>query len=541
MSTEQAVITQSSNMSKVWLIPLLALVLGASVVIHNWSTQGPQIELGFTTANGLEQGKTKVKYRNVDMGIVESVRLNDDFNGVVATVRLNRQASPLLREDTKFWVVTATVGIDRISGLDTLLSGAYIEMSPGTGEAGWRKFTALDKPPLTAADAHGLRIQLTSRSGTSVGTGDAVLFKGFKIGQVESTEFDPVSRLIRHSIFIDAPYDDLVSTSTRFWDVSGISMSASAEGLKIDTGSLDTVFLGGIALGNPPGIAAGEPVTHDAEFRLYDSYDDILENPYKFGTYYVVSFSQSVKGLLPGAPVEYRGIHIGKVERILLRETMESALAVGLKGQASSLPVLIYLEPARLEMPDRESSIQKLRDALELGVRNGMRASLESASLLTGAKFINLDYFEAAQSASMGSFMDYQEIPTVETGFDQLQQQVASILDTLSDLPLLETVETANAAIASLDSTLESLNGLINSSSTQQLPAEIEGTLRELRATLEGVAPGSPVYQTIDSSLLRLNRALQNLEVFTHTLAEQPNAVLLPSAPAADPIPEAGK
>src|SRR6056297_2915444 len=133
VNTEKAVVTTSSNMSKVWLIPLLALVLGASVVIHNWMNQGPEIELAFSTANGLEQGKTKLKYRNVDMGIVESVRLNTEFDGVIATLRLNRQAIPLLREDTSFWVVTATVGIDSISGLDTLLSGAYIEMSPGTG------------------------------------------------------------------------------------------------------------------------------------------------------------------------------------------------------------------------------------------------------------------------------------------------------------------------------------------------------------------------------------------------------------------------
>ncbi|MDX1735514.1 MAG: MlaD family protein, partial [Halioglobus sp.] len=333
MKGEEAIVRRAHALSSVWFIPILALILGLYMVVHNWVSQGPVIEIAFSTANGLEPGQTRIKYRNVDMGVVDNVRLNEEFDGIIATAKLDKQATPLLREDTRFWVVTAQVGLDRITGLDTLLSGAYIQLSPGSGEEGRRSFDALDQPPLTPTHADGLRLQLTSSHATSVSNGDAVLFRGFRVGRVENVRFDPVSRIVRYVIFIDAPYHELVNSSVRFWDVSGIAITATTEGVEVNTGSLDTVLLGGIAFGTPPGIPEGEPVEHNAQFRLYETYDEIVQNPYTFGTYYVASFSQTIKGLAPGAPVEYRGIPIGRVERLLLRESMSEALAEGFEGR----------------------------------------------------------------------------------------------------------------------------------------------------------------------------------------------------------------
>ena len=193
MTSEEADITPGRKFSGIWLIPILALVLGIYMVINNWMNEGPEIEIAFATADGLEQGKTKVKYRSVDMGTVQAVRLNDNFDGVIATIKLDRQAVPLLREDTRFWVVTARVSADNISGLDTLLSGAYLQLAPGTGEPGARKFTALEHPPLTPAGAPGLRLNLTSNRATSVTAGDPVLYKGYKAGRVETMELRPTT------------------------------------------------------------------------------------------------------------------------------------------------------------------------------------------------------------------------------------------------------------------------------------------------------------------------------------------------------------
>ena len=538
MTAEKVEIKDSRSISAIWIIPLLALVLGIYMVVHNWMTEGPDIEIAFKTASGLEQGKTKIKYRNVTMGVVQDVRLNSDFDGVIATAKLDRQALPLLREDTDFWVVTARVGLGNISGLDTLLSGAYIQLAPGKGDKEKRKFVALEQPPLTPADAPGVRVHLSSKQSSSISAGDAVLYAGYNVGRVETMEFNADSRELQYTLFIDAPYHDLVDTHSRFWDVSGISLSAGAAGFKVETGSLETILLGGVAFGLPPGIARGKPVGSDANFKLYDSFEDIQDNPYRYGTHYVTSFAQSIKGLSPGAPVEYRGITLGRVERIMLKESLQENIALGKQGEGAKIPVLIYLEPGRLEMPDDAQSIVDLRESITRGVINGMRASLETGNLLTGAKFINIDYYDEIEAAKVGEFDNYPTIPTLETGLGQLEQKLTSILDKLNALPLDATFTEANNAIATLNSTLENLNNLVMDDGTQGLPAQLDQTLKELSNVLEGFSSGSGAYQSINSSLLRLNRTLGNVESLSRTLTEKPNAVVFPSRAAPDPVPE---
>jgi paraquat-inducible protein B len=538
VTSEEADITPGRKFSGIWLIPILALVLGIYMVINNWMNEGPEIEIAFATADGLEQGKTKVKYRNVDMGTVQSVRLNDNFDGVIATIKLDRQAVPLLREDTRFWVVTARVSVDNISGLDTLLSGAYLQLAPGTGKVGARHFTALEHPPLTPAGAPGLRLNLTSNRATSVTAGDTVLYKGYKVGRVETMEFDPSDKLVHYQIFIDAPYHELVNSSVRFWDASGISMSANASGFKVETGSLESILFGGVSFGVPEGVKEGKAVAANTEFQLYPSYDDILKNPYQFGTYYVVTFNQSIKGLVPGAPVEFRGIQIGKVDRIMLKEGQAMRVSSETEGEGGPIPVLIYIEPGLMELPDTEASIAIMRRGVSRGVTQGLRASMESGNLLTGAKYIGIDFYPDTPPATEGSFMNYTTIPTIETGLAQLAQSVNSILHTIDKLPITETVVSANSALASLNESLASLQTIMENQSTQQLPVNLDQTLQELREAISSLSPNSEAYQSLNSSLLSLNRTMGNLESLTRTLAEQPNAVLISPDPVPDTIPE---
>lgn len=522
------------------MIPLLALVMGAYIVLHAWWTEGPEIEIAFKTAEGLEQGKTRVKYRNVDMGVVEDVRLNEKFDGVIARIKLNNQAYPLLREDTRFWVVTARVGLDSITGLDTLISGAYIQLSPGTGLEGQRQYTALEQPPLTPSGAPGLRLQLLSDHSSSVSSGDTVLFQGFSVGRVESMQFDTNIRKTRYEIFIDAPYHELINSSVRFWDVSGISISAGADGVKVETGSADTVLLGGVSFGIPEGVGEGEPVADNASFKLFTSYDAILENPHRHGAHYVVSFQNSIKGLLPGAPVEYRGIPLGRVERVMLRESIQATAehSTSEKGP-QAIPVLIYLEPARLQLPDRRKSLERLHQILTSGVTEGLRASLETGSLLTGAKYIGIDYYDNIDTAEMSEVLSYPSIPTIDTGLGQLQQKVTAVLDMVNGLPLDETLTNANTAIATLNHSLQNLDKILAQDKTRALPEQLEGTLTDLRKAVAGLSPESEAYRSLNLSLQRLNRMLTNFEHLSQTLADQPNALILPANTTPDPVPEA--
>jgi len=542
MSENKPSVSRGRKFSGVWIIPLLAVAIGAWMVIHTALTEGPTITIDFKTAEGLEAGKTKIRLLNHQIGLVEAVVLKPDVSGVTATVKLEPEAKSLLREDTRFWVVRARVGAGGVSGLGTLLSGAYIEMAPGSATAKRKAFVGLEEPPLTPVGAPGLRLTLFSDRAGSIGTGNAVLYRGYEVGRVEATAFDTKRKKVRYDIFIDAPFHELVHSGTRFWDISGISVNASADGIKVKTGSVETILLGGVSFGTPPGVGARNPVADHAEFTLYGSYEETLENPYQHGAYYVVSFRQSLRGLVPGAPVEYRGIQVGRVERVLIKELA----AQGMKGDNDPIPVLIYLEPGRLEIPDSEDSVVALRSDIEQAVRRGMRATLQTGNLLTGKKLIGVDYYPDEKPAELGSFENYTTIPTVETGVDLLQTQASALLKKLNALPLEEVVAGASKAMASADdtlivlqSTLGSANTVLSGADTVALTGELTATLQKMRFVLDGFSQNAELYKNLNASLRSLDATLNNTKSLTRQLSDKPNSLLLPASNEPDPIPRA--
>ncbi len=545
MGELQPSVSSGRKFSAVWIIPLVALVIGVWMVIYTYMTEGPTITIDFKTAEGLQADKTKVRLLNLEIGQVEHVVLREDSSGVRATVKLEPEARPRLREDTQFWVVRARVGAAGVSGLETLLAGAYIEMAPGSGAQGRREFVGLEVPPLTPLGAPGLRLVLFSDRAGSVSTGSAVLFQGYKVGRVEAMQFDTDRQQVRYDIFIDAPFHELVHSATRFWDISGVSINASASGIEVNMGSMETILLGGVGFDTPPNLPAGNTVEQGAEFKLYSTYKDILKNPYRHGTHYVVSFKQSLRGLVPGAPVEFRGIKVGRVERILLKETASR----GLRGE-SDLPisVLIYLEPGRLEIPDSEASVALIRNNIEQDVRHGLRATLETGNLLTGSQLISLDYYPDEAPAEVGQFEQYATIPTIETGVGLLETQVSDLLKKLNALPLEQTVagtnetlDQADAALVSMTTALDSINIILQSNGTKALSGELVTTLRVLRGVLDGFSENAEPYQNLNASLKSLDATLANLRSLTRQLSEKPNSMIFPTRPEKDPIPGASR
>jgi paraquat-inducible protein B len=302
----------------IWLVPIIAAVLGLWLVIYTYMTEGPEITIALNTAAGIEPGKTKIKALNVELGIVESLELTQDMKGVIVKAKLERFAVPLLRDDTQFWVVRPRVGPGGISGLGTLLSGSYIRLAAGTGNAGRREFVGLDNPPATPAGTPGLIVYLSSNRAGSVSAGDPVLYRGYRVGQVDSADFDAQAQRISYEIFIDKPYDTLISENTRFWNASGIALEASADGIKLEFGSLQTLLVGGVAFDLPEGELPGTPAQDGDQFELFPNQASIEQKVYQAYVEYVVSFPQSLRGLSPGAPVEYRGVQVGTVQRLLI-------------------------------------------------------------------------------------------------------------------------------------------------------------------------------------------------------------------------------
>lgn len=530
-------IRATGGFSPIWVIPIVALVIGLWMVVQTKLSEGPDISISFDTAEGLEVGKTKVKYLSVEVGLVEDIVLRPDKGGVIVKVKLDREATDLLRQDTQFWVVRARVGAGSITGLGTILSGAYIELAPGEeAKGGRRSYSGLEQPPVTPLGAPGVKLSLFSKRGGSVSTGDSVLYNGYKVGRVESEVFDPERVEVRYDIFIDAPFDDFVTTSVRFWNVSGISFSASAGGVEVSTGSLDTIILGGIAFEVPDGLHPGVKVDNDAQFDLYDSRSDMQDQPFRKSVDYVVAFSESLRGLSVGAPVEYKGILMGHVKRILVKEIMNRKDEYNIP-----IPVLVSLEPGRLEMGDDIEAVENLRGAIAAGVEYGLRGSLETGSLLTGGLYVKLDYYEDVESAELGEFEGYKTIPTISTGLGRIEHQISTLLDKINDLPLANTLQSIDGTLVALTGTLDAAQQILGDDSVRQLTVQLNATLGQMRTLMEGFSPDGAGYETLNGSLIELNKTLDNLESITSTLKHKPNSLVLPMSFPSDPIPEAGK
>lgn len=538
MSETQPDLTRQRRISPVWIVPVVAMLLGLWLVIDAYRRQGPVVEISFATAEGVEEDNTPVKFRNVEVGMVTDISLHDDLSSVLVRAELSADARRLLREDTRFWVVRPRISRGGISGLGTIVSGAYIEMAPGTGSAaGEFTFEGLEQAPPTPAGTPGLRINLVSETSGSLGVGNPVLYRGYPVGRVEDAQLDADTREVRYAVFIEAPYDSLVTTSTRFWNASGISATLSAEGATLSVASLETLVAGGVAFDLPETALPGDPVAAEETFQLYPDPASIDENPHRFHQDYVVAFSQSVRGLSAEAPVTFRGIRIGSVQRIMVREGTAGALD---DGADRPIPVLIRIQPGRFEMSDSRSGVARLRESLEQAVANGLRGTLESGNLLTGSLYVNFDFFDRGEPARMGEFEGYPEIPTISGGFDRLQQQVGEVLAKLNDLPMEETLQSADTTLTELAGTTRALREMLDDEALQRLPDNLERSLTQLDRTLAAYSSDSGLPDQLSRAIAELNRTLERMQSLADTLERDPNALIFPRQPHRDPEPRAG-
>ena len=527
------------RLSAVWIVPVVAMLLGLWLVIDAYRRQGPEVVIEFPTAEGLEEDTTPVKVRNVEIGVVGDIRLTEDLSGVLVTAELNAEARSLLREDTRFWVVRPRVSRTGISGLGTIVSGAYIEVSPGVGDAADDyRFTGLDHAPPTPAGTPGLRLNLVSDTSGSLGLGDPVLYRGYTVGRVERTELDVAAREVRYSIFVDAPYDSLITSSTRFWNASGISAEIGADGATLNVASLETLVSGGVAFDLPAGAAPGEAVAAEDTFQLFADRGGVDEHPHRYHRDYVVSFSQSVRGLSAGAPVTFRGIQVGTVQRIMVREGTAGALG---DGRERPIPVLIRLEPGRFEMPDSPEGVSRLHRDLARAVDSGLRGMLESGSLITGSLYVNFDYVPDSPPDQLGEFAGYPALPTVSGGLARLQQQLGRLLTRLNELPLDQTVEAATRAIGQFEATAAEMQALLASDAAQTLPHRLNATLDQLDATLDAYSGERGLPDRLDTALTELERTLRRVRALAETLERNPNTLVFPTERPEDPEPRAGQ
>ena len=503
----------------VWLVPIAAAVIGISLLVRNWANEGPRITISFLNGEGVQVGKTLVKYRDVTVGRVSAVVLSADHETVEVSADLSKDAAALLKEDTQFWVVRPRIGVGSVSGLDTLLSGVYIGMKTGTAARRERQFVGLENPPALAHGPHGRELTLRAARAGSLNIGAPVYFRQFQVGRVIDENLLPDGST-RVTIFVEAPYDGFVKPVTRFWNASGIDVKLGADGLNVQTESLAALLAGGLAFDDGPTevvSAAGTP----GDFTLYKNETEAMAPPDGEPHYVRMRFAQALRGLEVGAPVEFVGVNIGSV----------IAVDLGYERQDRSFPVVVTAKvyPRRmgaaysiLAAQGKTESEATLAAFVGSLVSRGLRAQPRSASLLTGKLYVALDFLPASPRVAFDPSTQPLELPTVNGSFQELEANVGRLLKKVNDLPLEQIAADLHTDLADLHETLSALH-------TRVLP-NAEDTLSALHRTLDSAGRTldveSPLQRGLAETLSESRGTLQAVRELADYLDRHPDALL---------------
>jgi len=506
----------------IWLVPIVAALTALSMVLHTWLAEGPTIAIAFESADGLEAGKTEVRYKDVAIGRVDQIELAEDRSHVVVHVGLDRSGESFAAEDTRFWVVRPRIGMSGISGIGTLFSGAYIAADAGASRRSKREFVGLEEPPAVIGGAQGHRFALRAADVGSLDVGSPVYYRRVRVGRVVSVELAKDGGHLDVDVFVDAPFDDLVTLSSRFWNASGVDLSVDARGFKLNTQSLATVLAGGIAFEPAPGSRDDTPAPEGSEFVLYADADTAMAPPTGDPTYLRMRFDQSLRGLAIGAPLDFHGVIVGKVVSIEL----DYDPATG----AFPLIVDAALYPTRLgrahdkivqQAPNEDEEVRTARLLKSLAAR-GLRAQPRSGSLLTGQLYIALDFFDRASKVEFDAAVRPIELPTTTGSFDKLQEHLAGIVDKVDRIPFESIGRRADHALAALDKTLDQVNGSVLPELTTTL-ATAHSTLSTAGATIDG---DSPLLDKFGETLLEWKRTAQSVRELSDVLQRHPESLI---------------
>ena len=536
---EPVVTSRRISASWIWLVPVLAAVIGAVLVIRAALEAGPRITISFQSAEALEEGKTPVKYKNVVIGTVRNIGLSANRDRVLVKVDLQKSASSFATEGTRYWVVRPRIGLEGVSGVDTLFSGSFIGADIGDSEEDRKEFVGLETPPSVTHGAAGKSFELQSADLGSIDVGSPVYFRRVQVGHVTSYELAPDGKTVSLRLFVDAPNDRFVTTATRFWNASGVDVSLGAGGLKLNTESLATVIAGGIGFEEPPGPQDSTPAPANSSYQLFGNQETAMLPPDGPPTYVRMRFDQAVRGLGIGAPVEFLGIEIGHVVSVNLdydERLHEFPIIVGAVvyrqrlGRAQAK--LAALAARKGDDPDMSYTMAML-------VGEGLRAEARTGNLLTGQMYIGLDFVRGAPKVAFNASSHPLEIPTTRGKLSQIQDRLDAIIAKVEKIPFDRIAGHLDDSIGKLNITLTNVN--------RDLLPQLKGTLGGLNKTLNSadsaLSGDSPLQQNLGLTLQELQRMARSLRVFSDYLSAHPESLIRgrrpDAAPEREPAPPA--
>ena len=520
------------RISVIWIIPILAAVVALGIAVNRIMKEGPTITIEFREAEGIEAGKTFIKYKDVKIGQVTDVALADDFSKVLVTAKIAKNAEGLMVEDARFWVVEPRISLSGVSGLGTLLSGNYIGFSVGTSKKSNRKYTGLEIAPVVS-DQPGREFHLTSAALGSLGIGSPVYFRHILAGQVTAFDLTPDGQSIDLKVFINSPYDKYVNSESRFWNASGVDISMGANGFEVRTESLAALIAGGVAFETPENVKPGGLAEAGSNFTLYQDRTAAMRQPAAIARKFVLYFDESLRGLSVGAPVLMLGMPAGEVIAVGLEADPKAPRPRG-RVEIVAYPERLVARVSGAGAADAATLIQtnKAREAYfnRLIDQQGLRAQLRSGSMLTGERFVALDFFKDAPKVDVDWSDPEPVMPTIPSALPELEAKLGSIMAKIDSIPFKAigddfkvTLETVNQLLANWDKELtpEMKDALV---AFRDAMTKVDRLVQNADTNMAG--PDAPTRQALDDALEEVARAARSFRDLTDYLERHPEALI---------------
>lgn len=512
----------------VWILPIIVVIVGAFLAVREKIAEGTSIEITFHTADDLEPNKTKISYKAVEIGEVKEIHVSKDRREVVVEARIHRNATDYLVQDTRFWVVRPRVTGANVSGLGTLVSGAYISVDVGHSTVPEHHFTGLEVPPIVTSGLPGREYILHAADIGSLNIGSAVFYRHVPAGQVVAYSLDPGGASVTVKVFINSPYDRFVTQDTRFWQASGVDMSIDSEGVKLHTESIASILEGGVAYQTPKESTSTAEVAEDTSFKLYSDQERAMREPDTVAETFIMYFQGSLRGLSVGAPVDLRGIDIGEVKR----------LSVEYDRVAGELrfPVEVDIFPQRIRSRARSTGA-KSADLTDVGghtmidsmVAHGMRAALKDGNLLTGQKYVAVEVVKGVPPEKVAWDEHPPIFPTASGGIDEITDSIGSVAKKLDKVPFDQISSHLIATMATLDETLKTTDHLMRNVDSSVAP-QVTATLKEAQGAMknakDALAEGGTLNDNLGDALIQLSRAARSLDALADYLERHPEALI---------------
>jgi paraquat-inducible protein B len=545
--TGAAVTRRSRRVPIIWLVPVLAVAIGAWLAWDTYSKRGPEIIVSFNSAEGLQAGQSQLKYKDIVFGTVKSLDLTSDHSRVLVRIETTSKATSLLTDQTVFWVAKPRLFAGSVSGLETLVSGSYVAMMPAAvGGRAQREFVGHEDPPILSVDAPGREFLLQASRIGSISLGSPVFFRDLEVGQVLGWDIAKGARSVTIRAFVRSPYDQEVHDETRFWNASGVSLKLGGTGVELQIESLRALLLGGIAFETPEATDSAI-AAKDHTFPLYADRESANDASYQRKIPLMGYFSGSVRGLGRDSQVTIHGLVVGRVldVRLIFDREKDAVLA----------PVRFEIDPERF-LGVGQKAFATPAEGVTAMVAQGWRASLQSASLLTGQQEIALELVPDAAPAEVTTEGAFLVIPVVQSGgIATLANSASDLMKAVMQIPfkqiggnledILKAVNTvANGpqmaqALTDLASMMGKANGFVGQLDSGAGPAmkELPKITASLEKTLTGInvlalslnngyGSDTKFNHDLERLLVQVNDAVRSMRSLADLLSRHPEALI---------------